>query len=236
VATNDKITPMVALIDVKRSFRAPGKKKIDALVLSGLRVERGARLVVTGANGSGKTTLLHLISGLLRPDSGHVVVDGQPLDQLKEPRLDRFRARTIGILLQGSGLLESLTAEENVMAAMLFAGRWPRREQRERAEELLGRFGVDHRARHLPAAMSGGERQRVALARALANDPPLILADEPTASLDTPSAKRLTAELVSFCGEEGRTLIAATHHPDLFGPGAEEFRLEAPGQKREDAS
>lgn len=227
---------MVALIDVKRSFRAPGKTKIDALVLSGLRVERGARLVITGANGSGKTTLLHLISGLLRPDSGHVVVDGQRLDQLKEPRLDRFRARTVGVILQGSGLLESLTAEENVMAAMLFAGRWRRREQRKRTEELLGRFGVDHRARHLPAAMSGGERQRVALARSLANDPPLILADEPTENLDTPSAERLTAELISFCSQDNRTLIAVTHHPDLFGSGVEELHLEAPGQRREEAS
>jgi putative ABC transport system ATP-binding protein len=227
---------MVALVDVKRSFRAPGGKKIDALDVPWLRVERGARLVVTGANGSGKTTLLHLISGLLRPDSGHVIVDGQRLDQLKEPRLDRFRARTVGVILQGSGLLESLTAEENVMAAMLFAGRWRRREQRKRTEELLGRFGVDHRARHLPTAMSGGERQRVALARSLANDPPLILADEPTASLDASSAKRLTTELVSFCSQENRTLIAATHHPDFFGPGIEELHLEAPGQSGEDAS
>jgi putative ABC transport system ATP-binding protein len=227
---------MVALVDVKRTFRAPDRKKIDALNIPRLRVERGIRLVVTGPNGSGKTTLLHLISGLLRPDSGHVVVDGQRLDQLKEPRLDRFRARTVGVILQGSGLLESLTAEENVMAAMLFAGRWRRREQRKRAAELLGRFGVDHRARHLPAAMSGGERQRVALARSLANDPPLILADEPTESLDTPSAKQLTAELISFCSQENRTLIAATHHPGLFGPGTEELRLEAPGRRQEEAS
>jgi putative ABC transport system ATP-binding protein len=236
MTVTDMNMPMVALIDVKRSFRTPGRKKIDALDISRLRVKKGARLVVTGANGSGKTTLLHLISGLLRPDSGHVVVDGQRLEQLKEPRLDRFRARTIGILLQGSGLLESLTAEENVMAAMLFAGRWRRREQRRRTKELLGRFGVDHRARHLPAAMSGGERQRVALARALANDPPLILADEPTESLDTPSAERLTAELVSFCSQEERTLIVASHHPDLFGSDAEELRLEAPWQGGEDAS
>ena len=215
---------MVVLDSVRKTFRLPSGEKLVAVELSHVRVDRGSRLAVVGPNGSGKTTLLHLISGLLRPDTGDVAIDGRNLGELCESGLDRFRATTVGYLLQGTHLIEGLTAQENVMSAMLFAGRKPA-EQRDRSRELLDRYGVGHRARHRPHQMSGGERQRVALARALANDPPLILADEPMASLDRDSARTLASELTRLCAEEGRTLVAVTHHPERLDQGVEILRM-----------
>lgn len=198
-----------------------------ALEIEELQVARGEALVVTGSNGSGKTTLLHLISGLLRADHGLVQVAGQDLGKRSESQLDRLRAKTVGYLLQNAQLLDGLSAAENVMAAMLFAG-VPRRAQRRRTAELLERFGVDHRARHLPPAMSGGERQRVALARALANDPPLLLVDEPTAGLDGRSAERLVTELERLQRDDDRTLVVVTHEPERFADHSRRLNLEPP--------
>lgn len=206
--------PMVRLERLRRSFRGPGGKAIPVVAIDELRVEHGAGLLLLGPNGTGKTTLLHLVAGLLRPDAGRIEIDGRDIVALSESRRDRWRGATVGYLLQGSTLLEGLTAEENVMAAMLLRG-VPVRQQRSRARLLLERFDVAQRARHRPAAMSGGERQRVALARAVANDPPLVLADEPTASLDEASAASLVAHLAELRGE-GRTIVVATHHPGLF--------------------
>jgi putative ABC transport system ATP-binding protein len=207
---------MVALTGVERGFPRPGGGRLVALTVDSLRVPRGVLWALTGPNGTGKTTLLHVVSGLLRPDRGTVMVGGFRLDGLPEATLDRFRARNVGYLLQGGQLMESLTAEENVMAAMLFAGQ-PAAAQRRRTGELLEELGVAHRARHLPSALSGGERQRVALARALANRPPLVLADEPLASLDPPTAERLCALFHRLVGE-GLTLLVASHEPDRLGP------------------
>lgn len=220
--------PTVMLTSVRRSFVGPGRQRIVAVDLPELRLEPGDYLAITGPNGSGKTTLLHLIAGLLRPDEGRVEVAGQDLARLTEHQLDRFRARTIGYLSQGAQLMEGLTAEQNVMVAMLFAG-CPPSEQRQRARVLLERFGVAHRARHKPHALSGGERQRVALARALANDPPVVLADEPTTSLDAPAARRLLLELRNLCRIEWRTVILVTHHPEHLWACNRELHLERPG-------
>ncbi len=210
---------MIRLQKLRRTYRAPDGSTIEALNIAELELSQGESLVVTGANGSGKTTLLHVLSGLLRPDDGSIHVGGQDLSRLKEAQLDRFRAQTVGYLLQGAHLMDSLTAEENVAAAMLFCGR-PRREQRRRTAELLERFGVAGRASHLPGELSGGERQRVALARALANDPPLILADEPGAALDPTGEAWLAEELGALASDEQRTLVVVTHHPRRLGlPG-----------------
>jgi putative ABC transport system ATP-binding protein len=215
----------VQLSGIRRSFVGPGRRTIVALEVPDLRLAPGDFLGITGPNGSGKTTLLHLVAGLLRPDEGTVEVAGQDLGRLSEHQLDRFRIRNIGYLAQEARLLEGLSAERNVMMAMLFAGR-PPREQRARARALLDRFGVSHRARHLPHAMSGGERQRVALARALANDPPVVLADEPTTSLDAPAARRLVADLRNLCRDEQRTVLLVTHHPEQLWACNQELHLE----------
>ncbi|MFH1469351.1 MAG: ATP-binding cassette domain-containing protein [Pseudomonadota bacterium] len=209
-------TPMVVLSGVERSFPRPGGGRLVALSVDSLVVPRGVLWALTGPNGTGKTTLLHVVSGLLRPDRGGVTVGGARIDGLPEATLDLFRARNVGYLLQGGQLMDSLTAEENVMAAMLFAGR-SAAEQRRRAAELLDQLGVAHRARHLPGALSGGERQRVALARALANRPPLVLADEPLASLDAPATATLGA-LFHTLVAEGLTLLVASHQPERLDP------------------
>ncbi len=216
---------MIHLRDVKRTFVAPGGREVTAVQIPRLDLARGERLSVTGPNGAGKTTLLHLLSGLLRADSGSVVVDGEDLGRLREAQLDRFRSTRIGYLLQAPLLLEGLTAEQNVAAAMLFAG-IPRSDHHGRAMALLERFSVDHRARHLPSALSGGERQRVALARALAADPPLLLADEPTTALDEEGAALLWADLDRLVAEEGRTVVLVTHRPRDLSPGWAALRME----------
>ena len=216
---------MVTLQGVRRTFTRPGSRdRFVALDVPDLIVERGTCLKVVGPNGVGKTTLLHLLSGLLRPDSGSIVVDGVDLATLDEPHLDRFRARTVGYLLQGAQLLDELTAEENLMAAMLFAGRSPA-EQRSRTGQLLQRFDLEDRATHAPATLSGGERQKLALARALANDPPLLLADEPFTSLDEESAGDLEQALRDLVDRDGRTLVMVSHQPQRPWPGSTTVEL-----------
>ncbi len=208
---------MVELQGIRRSFTRPGGGTLVALELAELVIPKARLCALVGPNGTGKSTLLHLVSGLLRPDTGTVRVAGVSLQALPEATLDRFRARSVGYLLQGGQLMDCLSAEENVMAALLFAGQ-PPSQQRRRARELLDELGVAHRARHLPAALSGGERQRVALARALANNPPLLLADEPTASLDAEGAAALSARLQGLVRDLGMTVMVATHQPERLEP------------------
>ena len=208
---------MVELSAVRRSFPGPGGGRVVALVLDELRVPRGSLCALVGPNGAGKSTLLHLVSGMLRPDCGSIRIGGVELRGLKEPALDRFRARNVGYLLQGGQLMDWLSAEENVMAAALFAG-LPRGEHRSRARAILEQLGVAHRSRHLPTAMSGGERQRVALARALVNRPPLLLADEPLASLDRQGAAAMAERLGGLAHDEGLTVLVATHQPERLCP------------------
>lgn len=208
---------MVQLVGVRRTFARPGGGRVVALELPELTVPSAGLCAVVGPNGVGKSTLLHLVAGLLRPDVGTVRVGGVPLHSLPEAQLDRFRARNIGVLLQGAQLLDCATAEENVLAALHFGGRRGS-DQRLVARRLLEEHGVAHRARHLPAAMSGGERQRVALARALANNPPLLLADEPLASLDRDGAAALAALFRALVRTQGMTVLVATHQPERLEP------------------
>lgn len=216
---------MVELSGIVRTFSAHRGQLIEALSLERLRVERGEALAVVGPNGCGKTTLLNLVAGLLRPDEGTVTVAGTDLTQLKEHQLDRFRARNIGYLIQGGGLLESLTARENVRAALLFGG-WDRKTAHQRCDALLEQLGISQRADHRPGLLSSGERQRAALACALANDPALILADEPTSNLDPETAEVLTKELVELCRED-KTLLVVTHHLHQYGDRVRTLNLSA---------
>jgi putative ABC transport system ATP-binding protein len=175
----------------------------------GLNVEEGETVAVMGPSGCGKSTLLHLLGGLDRPDAGEIHLAGVRVDQLGERSLARLRRDAVGFVFQAFHLMDELTAVENVELPALLAGRSPRRA-RARALELLDRTGLADRARFLPATLSGGQRQRVAVARALANDPLVVLADEPTGNLDS-SATLEVLRLFDGLHEAGQTLVVVTH-------------------------
>jgi len=184
--------------------------EVRALDDVNLTVARGEMIAVMGPSGSGKSTLLNMIGALDRPTEGRVLVDGQDLAEVSD--LDAFRARTVGFVFQLHNLLPTLTALENVEVPML-GQPISSRERRERARELLKMVGLGHRLDHLPGQLSGGERQRVAVARALANRPLLILADEPTGSLDTQSGAEVMELLRRLNQEQGVTIVVVTHDP-----------------------
>jgi ABC-type lipoprotein export system ATPase subunit len=172
-----------------------------------LRVERGELVAIMGPSGSGKSTLLNVIGALDRPTSGTVMVDGQDLASLTDE--DMFRSRTVGFVFQLHNLLPTMTAKENVEVPM--QGRLEAPARRLRSEELLGLVGLADRMDHLPGQLSGGQLQRVAVARALANQPPLILADEPTGNLDTTAGRELMTLLRSLNDTQGTTFVVVTH-------------------------
>jgi len=181
-----------------------------------LEVGAGEFVAVTGKSGSGKSTLLNLIGGIDRPTRGEVVVAGAAVHQTAEDALARWRGRTVGIVFQFFQLLPTLTTVENVMLPMDFCDTRPARDRRPRALELLGRVGIADQADKLPSALSGGQQQRAAIARALANDPPIVIADEPTGNLDSVTAR---AVLDFFRGMTrlGTTVVMATHEHDVPG-------------------
>jgi ABC-type lipoprotein export system ATPase subunit len=174
-----------------------------------LDVAAGETLAVMGPSGCGKSTLLHLLGGLDRPTAGEIRLAGQPVDQLSERALARLRRDAVGFVFQAFHLMEELTAAENIELPALLAGR-PPRAARRRALGLLEQVGLADRARHLPSALSGGQRQRVAVARALANDPLVVMADEPTGNLDSEATMEVL-RLFEGLHEAGQTLIIVTH-------------------------
>jgi putative ABC transport system ATP-binding protein len=174
-----------------------------------LDVARGEALAIMGPSGCGKSTLLHLLGGLDRPTAGEIWLAGQRIDGLPERRLAQLRRHQVGFVFQSFHLMEELTAQENVELPALLAGRSPR-EARRRALKLLNQVGLGERAGHLPSALSGGQRQRVGMARALANDPQLVLADEPTGNLDS-AATLEVLRLFEDLRREGITLVVVTH-------------------------
>jgi len=183
--------------------------EIRALDDVNLRVRPGELLSVMGPSGSGKSTLLNLIGALDQPTGGQVLFSGQDLAQIK--LVDEFRASTVGFIFQLHNLLPTLTSRENVEVPM--QGRLDARSRRERATELLALVDLEDRMDHLPSQLSGGQRQRVAVARALANNPALVLADEPTGNLDSSAGKSLMALIRRLNREKGTTLLIVTHDP-----------------------
>jgi putative ABC transport system ATP-binding protein len=186
-----------------------GQGRVRAVDDVDLDVPEGQTLAVMGPSGCGKSSLLHLLGGLERPTAGEIWLAGRRIDTLSERALAKLRRRSVGFVFQAFHLVEELTAAENVELPALLAGR-PWREARRRARVLLDRVGLADRARHLPSELSGGQRQRVAIARALANDPLVVLADEPTGNLDSAATfdvLRIFAELRSA----GQTLVIVTH-------------------------
>jgi putative ABC transport system ATP-binding protein len=179
-----------------------------------LRVQAGEFVSVVGPSGSGKSTLLNMITGIDRPTGGEVFVGGQAVHKMNENALARWRGRNVGVVFQFFQLLPTLTALENVILPMDFCEVYRRRERRARAMRLLEQVGIAEQAHHLPSALSGGEQQRAAIARALANDPPLIVADEPTGNLDSRSAEHIY-RLFQSLSERGKTVLIVTHDASL---------------------
>ncbi len=193
-------------------------------VLDGVELElrRGETTSLVGRSGSGKSTLISLIAGLMRPDAGHVHLDGQRMDELDEGGRARLRAERIGIVLQSDNLVPFLTAVENVELAMGFA---PGRRPLRRARELLGELGLGDRTDHLPRRLSGGEAQRVAVAVALANEPDLLLADEVVGQLDSATAAQVTELVFSAARERDLAVLYVTHDERLAREAKHPLRL-----------
>jgi putative ABC transport system ATP-binding protein len=179
-----------------------------------LDIAQGEFVAVVGRSGSGKTTLLNLLAGIDRPTSGTVHAAGADLGSLSESGLAAWRGRNVGLVFQFFQLLPTLTVIENVMLPMDFARKIPVGERRDRAQHLLERVGIGDQADKLPATLSGGQQQRAAIARALANDPPLVLADEPTGNLDSTTAEAVL-KLFADLNTEGRTIVVVTHERDI---------------------
>ena len=167
-----------------------------------------------GPSGSGKTTMLSMAGGLLAPTSGEIVMAGQPLSTLDSKGISQLRLKQVGFVFQAFNLLAGLSALENVALVMNLAGRHDSTVERD-SKALLARLGLEKRLTHVPADLSGGEKQRVALARALANDPPLILADEPTGNLDSKSGREVMDMLVDLAREENKAVVIVTHDPRI---------------------
>ncbi len=179
-----------------------------------LQVQSGEFVIVIGKSGSGKTTLLNLLAGIDRPTSGTISVGGTQLESLSESDLAEWRGQTIGLVFQFFQLLPTLTVAENIMLPMDFAETIPAAKRRSRALELLELVDIHDQADKLPVTLSGGQQQRAAIARALANDPPILMADEPTGNLDE-ATRTSVLELFAKLNEDGRTIVMVTHERDI---------------------
>ncbi len=202
-------TPLIRAIALARRYQM-GKTSVDALRGVDLEVAPGEFVALVGPSGSGKSTLLHLIGGLVRPTGGEVWVNGMELGRSSDRELVRYRRDMLGFVFQSFNLLPIKTAWENVAVPLMLAG-VPLERRRARALALLEQLGLGQRANHRPTELSGGEQQRVAIARALANQPRLILADEPTGNLDSRTGGEIMALLRRLVRDEGLTLLLVTH-------------------------
>lgn len=205
--------PLVRLQHVVKHYRVPGGS-FTALNDIDLCVSRGEFVALVGKSGSGKSTLINIIAGIDRVSAGEVDVASTALHVLDEEQLSSWRGKNVGLVFQFFQLLPTLTVAENVMLPMDFCKMWPARERRARAMTLLDKLGIAEQADKLPADLSGGQQQRTAIARALANDPPLILADEPTGNLDSHTAHEVMRLFAMLVGE-GKTVVMATHERDF---------------------
>lgn len=199
------------LKNVTKSYREPGGGVLPVLQIEQFSLQQGEQVALLGPSGGGKSTLLNVISGISTADSGEIRIGGIDLAKLPEPARDRFRAERIGFVFQTFHLLPAFTALENVLLGMSFSGK----VNRQYARELLQRVGLGARLQHKPAQLSVGEQQRVSVARALANRPVLMLADEPTASVDPANQEVILQLLQETCREHNVTLLLVTHAQEV---------------------
>lgn len=202
----------VPLVDIQNAWKVYqlGKTEVQALRGISMAIEEGDSIAIMGPSGSGKSTLMNLIGCMDRPTEGEVIVGGVSLSKAKDNQLAKLRSATIGFVFQSFNLIPRISALANVMLPMTFSDRIPKSQHASKAKDLLDRVGLSERMTHMPNELSGGERQRVSIARALANDPPLLLADEPTGNLDSKTGQ----EILNIFGDlhnEKRTLIVVTH-------------------------
>lgn len=207
---------MSELLRVENIYKtfSSGEETLNILNGVQLSLKAGETISVTGESGSGKSTLLHIMGGLDTTDSGSVNIDGVDITKLDETSLSELRNKKIGFIFQSHYLLEEFNAVENVMLPFLM-NNYNKNEARKKAVELLVKVGLGERLHHHPSKMSGGERQRVAIARAFMNEPPLILADEPTGNLDNKNAERVVELLFDLSRERGHALVIVTHSPTI---------------------
>lgn len=215
--------PLVWLEDVVKVYSGEAG---DFMALKGLSLGAmpGDFVSIVGKSGSGKSTLINMMTGIDRPTTGRVMINGFELHTMSEEEIARWRRRNLGIVFQFFQLLPTLTVLENILLPMDFSGQFSKREQVDRAMQLLSVMQVDEHANKLPSGLSGGQQQRVAIARALANDPPLIVADEPTGNLDSKTADHVFLQFERLV-DRGKTVIMVTHDDELAQRGSRIIRL-----------
>jgi putative ABC transport system ATP-binding protein len=204
--------PLMSMKGVTKDYKL-GKTLVRALRGLDLEIEHGEIVAIMGPSGSGKSTLMHILGALDIPTAGTAMIDGSDLKQMKEHQLVTFRGKKVGFVFQTFNLVQTLSALQNVELPMIFQG-VGKSERIRKAKDLLTRVGLAERIRHKPNELSGGERQRVSVARALANDPEIILADEPTGNLDTETGQSILDLLKDLSTKDGRTVIIVTHDPE----------------------
>jgi len=214
---------VLELHGVRKSYREDAGAVLDVIQIGRFTVGAGEQIALVGESGSGKSTLLNLIAGILLPDSGEILLNGTDVTKLAEAARDRFRAANIGYVFQSFNLLQGFTALENVLLGQMFASHG---SGAERATKLLETVGLGKRLHHKPRALSVGEQQRVAIARALVNEPSLVLADEPTGSLDAKNGGVVLQLLRRICAENKHTLLVVTHDPKVQEQFEKVVRLE----------
>jgi putative ABC transport system ATP-binding protein len=213
---------VISISNLSKSYEI-NNTKIKVLEDAQLKVEKGELVAIGGPSGSGKTTLLNIISGIDKPSSGRVTVFDESIEDKDEDFLASFRCNNVGFVFQAYNLVSTLTVAENVAFPM----EWIRKSAdhiRTRVQELLKTVNLQHRAEHFPTQLSGGEQQRVAFARALANDPPLLLADEPTGNLDAATSVKII-EILRSLKDDGKTVAVATHDGGIFQLADKRFDL-----------
>jgi len=213
---------MLELKNVEKEYQL-GKVVVPVLRNINFKIKKGEFVSIMGPSGSGKTTMLNLIGFLDRPTRGKVYIEGKDTSLLNDNQLAKIRNRKIGFIFQMYNIIARLTALENVMMPMMYAG-VPASERKKRAEQLLEQVGLGDRKNHHPTELSGGERQRVSIARALANNPQILVADEPTGNLDSKSGKMIM-EILKELNKKGQTIILVTHNPELSKYAQREVKM-----------
>ncbi len=209
------MSKLVELHDVTKIYEIGDEIRVKALQGASLTVDKREMVSIMGPSGCGKSTLLNMISGLDNPTSGQVIIDGVDITDMSEGELASFRGERIGFIFQSYNLVPTLTALENVELPMIFAEKYASKEISERAADMLGLVGLGERLHHRPNQLSGGQQQRVAIARALANEPSIIIADEPTGNIDRETGLKIIRFFQHLNKTLGQTFILVTHDPDI---------------------